>query len=183
MCATPAWVTEIFNRSGQYIPIPVALNKVANATRDSYNPVVSIASGATATATKTALTTAGFTAADGNTYDSPYAAGTALAVTDSGTYNGSNSVVGQRRAIADLTGRNKTTLYVHAATGSNTVPTLAGMTENAARAAVIAAGFTVGTVTQTTVAGTAGVTLQVESGTKTVGTPVSFTVNTPPIIP
>ena len=178
MCETPAWVTEIFNRSGQIIPIPVALNKVANATRDRYNPVVSITSGATATATKTALTTAGFIAADGNTYDSPYAAGTALAVTDAGTYNGTNSVVGQRRAIADLTGRTRTTVYVHAATGNNTVPTLTGMTEAAARAAIIAAGFTVGTVTQTADSGATGVSTQATTGVVAVGTPIAFTVNT-----
>ena len=182
MCETPAWAAEIISstRAGQIIPIPVALNKVANDTRDRYNPVVSIASGALATATKTALTTAGFTAVDGNAYDSPLAIGTALAITDAGTYTGTNSVVGQRRAIADLAGTTRTTLYVHAASGNNTVPTLVGMTDAAARAAVIAAGFTVGTVTQTTVAGAAGVVSQVETGVKAVGSAVAFTVNTPP---
>jgi endonuclease YncB( thermonuclease family) len=180
MCPTPAWVTEILTRSSQIIPIPVALNKVANNTRDIYNPVVSIASGALATATKSALSTVGFTAVDGNAYDSPLAIGTALAITDAGTYTGTNSIVGQRRAIADLAGTTRTTLYVHAASGNNTVPTLVGMTDAAARAAVIAAGFTVGTVTQTTVAGAAGVVSQVETGVKAVGSAVAFTVNTPP---
>ena len=186
MCETPAWVSEITSasRSGQIIPIPVALNKVTDATRDRYNPVVAIATGATATATKASLVTAGFTAADGNTYNSPYAAGIALAITDDGTYIGTNSVVGQRRAIADLLGRTRTTLYVHAASGSNTVPTLTiGMSEADARAAIIAAGFIVGTVSQTTNAGTAGVASQIQTGIKTVGIAVSFTVNTPPIVP
>jgi endonuclease YncB( thermonuclease family) len=186
MCETPAWVSEIFSRTrpGQIIPIPVALNKVRNSARDIYNPVVSIASGALAAATKTALTAAGFTAADGNTWNSPFAAGTTLAITDNGTFDGSNSVVGQRRAIADLTGRNRTTLYVHGASGLNTVPTLTGLSEADAKAAVAAAGFTVGTVTPTadgTVA--AGVTSQVESGVLAVRTAISFTVNTPPVVP
>jgi endonuclease YncB( thermonuclease family) len=182
MCPTPAWVTEILTRSGQLIPIPVALNKVRDDKRDIYNPVVSIASGALATATKAALAAKGFNALDGNAYDSPLAIGTALAVTDAGTYNGVNSIVTQRRAIAGPSGheRDRTTLYVHAASGNNTVPTLVGMTDAAARAAVIAAGFTVGTVTQTTVAGAAGVVSQVETGVKAVGSAVAFTINTPP---
>ena len=186
MCETPAWVSEIFSRTrpGQIIPIPVALNKVRNSARDIYNPVVSIASGALAAATKTALTAAGFTAADGNTWNSPFAAGTTLAITDNGTFDGSNSVVGQRRAIADLTGRNRTTLYVHGASGLNTVPTLTGLSEADAKAAVAAAGFTVGTVTQTADgAVAAGVTSQVESGVLAVRTAISFTVNTPPVVP
>jgi hypothetical protein len=57
------------------------------------------------------------------------------------------------------------------------------MTDAAARAALIAAGFTVGTVTQTAVAGTSGVVSQVETGVKSVGSAVSFTVNTPPVVP
>ena len=99
-------------------------------------------------------------------------------MTDSGTYNGTNSVVGQRRAIADLTGRTRTTVYVHAATGSNTVPTLTGMTEAAARAAIIAAGFTVGAVTQTADSGVTGVSTQATTGVAAVGTAIAFTVNT-----
>jgi hypothetical protein len=46
------------------------------------------------------------------------------------------------------------------------------MSEADARAAFIAAGFTVGTVTPTTVAGTAGVASQVETGIKTLGTSI-----------
>jgi endonuclease YncB( thermonuclease family) len=186
MCEIPAWVSEIVSssRPGQIIPIPVALNKVRNSARDIYNPVVSIASGALAAATKTALTAAGFTAADGNTWNSPFAAGTTLAITDNGAFDGSNSVVGQRRAIADLTGRNRTTLYVHAASGLNTVPTLTGLSEADASAAIAAAGFTVGTVTQTADgAVAAGVTSQVESGVLAVRTAISFTVNIPPVVP
>jgi beta-lactam-binding protein with PASTA domain len=86
--------------------------------------------------------------------------------------------VGQRRAIADLAGTTRTTLYVHAATGNNTVPTLTGMTEAAARAAIIAAGFTVGTVTQTVDSGASGVSTQGTTGVAVVGTPIAFTVNT-----
>ena len=189
MCETPAWVTEIISstRAGQIIPIPVALNKVRNDKRDIYNPVISIASGATATATKASLTTAGFTAADGNTYDSPYAAGTALAVTDVGTYNGTNSVVGQRRAIADLAGTTRTTLYVHAASGSNVMPDLDGLTEADARAAITNAGFRVGTVATEAATGAAVVgAVKVDSqsvvpGRTTVGQTVNFTVYSVPV--
>jgi len=57
------------------------------------------------------------------------------------------------------------------------------MTEVDARTTIIAAGFIVGTVTQTTDAGTAGVVSQVQTGVKTLGTAISFTINTPPIVP
>jgi hypothetical protein len=143
MCPTPAWVTEILTRTGQIIPIPVALNKVANATRDIYNPVVSIASGALATATKSALTTAGFTAADGAaTIDSALPIGQTIAITRSATYNASENLSGSRVPIADLTGRERTTLFVHAASGSNAFPTtLVGMTTQQAIDTLTAAGF------------------------------------------
>jgi endonuclease YncB( thermonuclease family) len=191
MCETPAWVNEILSssRPGQIIPVPVALNKVANSTRDIYNPVVSIASGALATATKAALTTAGFTAVDGNAFDSPLAAGTTLAVTDAGTFTGSNSIVGQRRAIADLPGTTRTTLYVHAASGSNTLPDLDGMTEADARIATTNAGFRIGTVTTEAATGAAVVgAVKVDSqsvvpGRTTVGQTVNFTVYTAPVVP
>ena len=148
MCPTPAWVTEILTRSGQYIPIPVALNKVANATRDRYNPVVSIASGALVAATKSALTTAGFAAADGNaTIDSPLPSGRTVAITASVTYNAAENLNGTRVPIADLTGRIQTNLFVHAASGYNAMPNVVGLTAAAARAALVAAGFTGTTVT------------------------------------
>ena len=150
MCETPAWVTEIISstRAGQIIPIPVALNKVANDTRDRYNPVVSIASGATATATKTALTTAGFTAADGAaTIDSALPLGRAVAITRSATYNATENQNGLRVPIADETGRVRTSLFVHAASGYNAMPNVIGLTASAARAALVAAGFTGTSVT------------------------------------
>jgi hypothetical protein len=159
MCETPAWVTEIISstRAGQIIPIPVALNKVANDTRDRYNPVVSIASGATATATKTALTTAGFTAADGAaTIDSALPLGRAVAITRSATYNAAENLNGTRVAIADVTGRERTSLFVHAASGYNAFPsTLVGMTTQQAIDTLAAAGFTA--VTSTAGAGSGGV--------------------------
>ena len=175
MCATPAWVTEIMTRAGQIIPMPVALNKVANATRDTYNPVVSIASSATATATKTALTTAGFTATDGAaTIDSALPAGRTVAITNSATYNSSENLNGTRVAIADVTGRNRTTLYVHAASGYNAVPNVVGLTASAARAALVAAGFT-GTAVTGDEAGIV-TTQSIAAGTRTIlGTQVTIT--------
>jgi beta-lactam-binding protein with PASTA domain len=177
MCETPAWVSEIISstRSGQIIPVPVALNKVANETRDRYNPVVSITSGALATATKTALTAAGFTAVDGNaTIDSALPAGRALAITASATYNAGEIINSIRVPIADVTGRIQTTLYVHAASGYNAMPNVVGLTASAARAALVAAGFT-----GTAVTGDDAVLVTAQSiaaGTRTIlGTQVTLT--------
>jgi hypothetical protein len=161
MCETPAWAAEIISstRAGQIIPIPVALNKVANDTRDRYNPVVSIASGALATATKSALTTAGFTASDGAaTIDSALPIGQTVAITRSATYNASENINGVRIPIADVTGTARTTLYIHAASGSNAFPTtLVGMTTQQAIDTLAAAGFrTVSSITGSPAGGTAG---------------------------
>ncbi|MEY3661679.1 MAG: hypothetical protein RLZ49_360 [Actinomycetota bacterium] len=168
MCETPAWVTEILNRSGQIIPIPVALNKVANATRDRYNPVVSIASGATTSALRTTLTNQGFTvnASVGDAIDSALAAGTPVGISTS--TNGTN-LVGTRVAIADLAGTTRTTVWIREASGYNAFPsTLVGMTTQQAIDTLAAAGFTAvtstagasvggvaGTVTSLTVGGSA----------------------------
>ena len=177
ICVTPQWVTEIISSSrvGQIIPIPVALNKVTDTGKNTYNPTVLLAPGATAVAVKAALTSAGFTAADGTPIDSALAAGIALAISD--TVAGVN-ISGLRRGIADLAGTTRTTLYVQATSGFNTVPTLTGLTDSQARAAILAAGFVVGTVTQTALEGVSGVSSQVQTGRITVGSPVSFTLNT-----
>jgi hypothetical protein len=101
-----------------------------------------------------------------------------VAISDSAT--GVN-IAGQRRAIADVTGAIRATLFVRAASGFNTAPTLTvGMTQADAEAAIVAAGFIKGTVTQTTVAGAAGVSSQVQTGKLAVRTAIDFTVNTPP---
>lgn len=177
ICETPAWVSDIISssRTGQIIPIPVALNKVSDSWKNTYNPIVFISPAATAVATKAALISAGFTAADGTPMDSALAAGIALAISD--TEAGVN-IAGLRRGIADLAGTTRTTLYVQASSGFNTVPTLTGLTEAAARAAILAAGFVVGAVTKTTLAGTTGVSSQVQSGRIAVGSTIAFTVNT-----
>ena len=203
MCATPAWVTEIISstRAGQIIPIPVALNKVRNdyihpsiaslnvPGRDTYNPKVVIVSGvgkfvSAYNSDRTDKTyvnlSAKYIVSPGAAIDSPRVAGTLVDLSLSPT---GPSVLGTRVPIADALGRTQTTIYTRIATGNNTVPTLTGMTDAAARAALTAAGFTVGTVTQTAVAGTSGVVSQVETGVKAVGSAVSFTINTPPVVP
>ena len=194
MCETPAWVTEILNRSGQIIPIPVALNKVRNEYvhptnpslnipgRDTYNPVVSIASGALATATKTALTTAGFTAADGSaTIDSALPQGQTIAITRSATYNASENLNGIRVPIADVTGTVRTTLYVHAASGSNAFPTtLVGMTTQQAIDTLAAAGFR--SVTSTVGPSVSGVAGTVASLTVSGAAPSTRHLLTAPIV-
>lgn len=183
MCQPPDWVLEITSNSiaGQIIPIPVALNKVKNSTKDIYNPVISFTPGGPIANVRSSLVSKGFIVAEGNSYDSPHAAGTIVAVTDAGVYNGLNNVLQQRRGIADLLGRTRTKIYVHAATGFNTIPGLTGLSESNAKLAIVAAGFTVGTISQTTDAGVAGVISQVQTGKAAVKSVVSFTVNTPPI--
>ena len=190
MCSTPQWVLDIMSetRAGQVIPIPVALNKVANATRDRYNPVVSIGSGAMATATKTALGTAGFTVLDGNaTIDSPLPAGRTLSVSSSVTYSANENLNGSRVPIADSIGTTRKTLYVHAASGSNLLPDLDGLTEADAGAALINSGFLVAATITTEVATGAAIvgTVKVDSqtivpGRTAVGQTVNFTVYTAP---
>ena len=140
MCVTPAWVTEITSstRPGQIIPIPVALNKVANVTRDRYNPVVSLA--VTTAALRTKLTSQGFIVNPslGNVMDSNQTAGTPIGISTS--VNGSN-LVGTRVGIADLTGTTRTTLWIREASGYNTLPAVTGMTTQQAIDALAASGF------------------------------------------
>lgn len=142
MCSTPAWVTEIISstRPNQIIPIPVALNKVANDTRDRYNPVVSIASGANTSAIRTTLTNQGFTvsAGVGDGIDSALAAGTPIGVSTS--TNGTN-LVGTRVAIADLAGTTRTTVWIREASGYNAMPNVVGMATQQAIDTLAAAGF------------------------------------------
>jgi endonuclease YncB( thermonuclease family) len=180
-CAKPEWVTSLQTaNSSQIIPLPVALNKVANSTRDTYNPVVTIASGATTSTLRTALS-ARYTvsAGVGDAIDSAIAAGTPIGVSTSA--NGAN-LVGSRIAIADDLGTTRTTVWIREASGQNTLPDLDGMTEAAARAAITAAGFVVGTVA--TESGVAVGTVKVDSqsvahGRSTIGQTVNFTVYIP----
>jgi hypothetical protein len=166
MCETPAWAAEIISstRVGQIIPIPVALNKVANDTRDRYNPVVSIASGATSSTLRTTLTNQGFTVngSVGDAIDSALVAGTPVGVSTSS--NGTN-LVGTRVAIADLAGTTRTTVWIREASGSNAFPSVVGMPTQQAIDTLATAGFR--TVTSTTGASVGGVA----------GTVASLTVN------
>jgi hypothetical protein len=175
MCETPAWAAEIISstRAGQIIPIPVALNKVANETRDRYNPVVSIASGATSSTLRTTLTNQGFTVngSVGDAIDSALVAGTPVGISTS--VNGTN-LIGTRVAIADLAGTSRTTVWIREASGHNAVPNVVGMTATAARAALVAAGFT-----GTTATGDDSLIVSVQSvaaGTRTqLGTQITLT--------
>lgn len=166
MCTTPAWVTEIISstRAGQIIPIPIALNKVANDTRDRYNPVVSIASGATSSTLRTTLTNQGFTvnASIGDAIDSALVAGTPVGISTS--VNGTN-LIGTRVAIADLAGTTRTTVWIREASGSNAFPSVVGMPTQQAIDTLATAGFR--TVTSATGASVGGVA----------GTVASLTVN------
>jgi endonuclease YncB( thermonuclease family) len=147
MCTEPKWWTDIKATSGQIIPIPVALTKAANSTRDIYNPIVSFATGATQVDTISYLTRSGFTGLAGATCDSNLPAGTIISISTSSSCTASN-LKGKRIAIADLTGRIRTKVYVNKASGKNTMPNVVNLTETEAVAKLIAAGF------QATVTGT-----------------------------
>ena len=140
MCGEPQWVTDIKAKAGQIIPIPVALNKVANVTRDTYNPIVSIVSGDALADTKSYLDRLGFVGATGKTCDSNLDAGLSIAISATNSCTGTN-LAGKRVGIADLTGRIRTTLYVNKASGKNAVPNVVGLTETVAIATLAAAGF------------------------------------------
>ena len=140
MCPTPAWVAEIISntRAGQLIPIPVALNKVANNTRDLYNPVVSIDSTKTFAQNKALLIAKGFVVSNGAAIASTIASTHAAQITTSDGKVVTNTRVG----IAGLNGRDKTTIYLHPGNGSVAVPTVANQTASAACNTVIASGLT-----------------------------------------
>ncbi|MEY3605994.1 MAG: hypothetical protein RL289_174, partial [Actinomycetota bacterium] len=140
MCATPAWVTEIISsaRAGQIIPIPVALNKVANSTRDLYNPVVSIDSTKTFAQNKALLQAKGFTVSNGAAIASTVASDHAAQITTSD----GKVVTNKRVGIAGLSGRDKTTIYLHPGNGSVTVPVVATQTASMACAALVTARLT-----------------------------------------
>jgi endonuclease YncB( thermonuclease family) len=161
-CPTPDWVTEIISstRAGQIIPIPVALNKVKNSTRDIYNPVLSIASNANTGAVRTALTAQGFlvNATVGDPIDSPRIAGTPVGISTS--TNGAN-LVGSRLGIANLAGTAQTTVWIREASGYNAIPAIVGMPTQQAIDTLTAAGF--GTVATTPGASVGGVTGTVAS--------------------
>ena len=140
MCDTPAWVTEIISetRAGQIIPIPVALNKVANDKRDRYNPVVSIDATKTFDQNKVLLEAKGFLVQEGTAIVSPVATTHAAQIT-----NADGLVVTNARvAIAGLDGRTQTTIYLHKGNGSNIVPNVVGQTASAACATLVSAKFT-----------------------------------------
>jgi endonuclease YncB( thermonuclease family) len=147
MCTEPKWWTDIKATSGQIIPIPVALNKVANSTRDIYNPRVTFAVGANQVDTISYLTRSGFSGLAGATCDSKLPAGTTISISTSSSCTARN-LKGKRVAIADLTGRIRTKVYVNKASGKNTMPNVVNLTETEAVAKLIAAGF------QATVTGT-----------------------------
>ena len=138
MCPTPAWVTEILSRAGQIIPIPVALSKVANSTRDIYNPVVSIDSSKTFEQNQALLQAKGFTVTEGAAVASTVASTHAAQIT---TADGA-IVTNARVGIAGLSGRDKTTIYLHRGNGSVAVPSVVNQAASAACSAVTAARLT-----------------------------------------
>jgi hypothetical protein len=155
MCETPAWVSEIISstRAGQIIPIPVALNKVANDTRDLYNPKFVIVSGVAkyiseynpdgSAKTYVDLTNK-FNVQTGAAIDSVQPLGTLL---DLSLATNGVSLLNTRVPIADETGRTQTIVYKRLASGYNAMPNVIGLTALAARAALVAAGFTGTSVT------------------------------------
>ena len=173
MCTEPKWWTDIKATSGQIIPIPVALNKVANSTRDIYNPVVSFAATDAQAETIADLISAGFSGLAGATCDSNQPTGTTLSISTTSSCTAIN-LNGKRIAIADLTGRIRTKVYVNKASGKNTMPNVVNLTETEAVAKLIAAGFQAA-VTGTGTQIVSGQSVVAETSTL-LGTEVTLTV-------
>jgi endonuclease YncB( thermonuclease family) len=140
MCTAPAWVAEIISntRPGQIIPIPVALNKVANKTRDLYNPVASIDPTKSFEQNKVMLEAKGFIVSNGVAVASTVASTHAAQITN---LDG-KVVTGTRVAIAGLSGRDRTTIYLHRGNDSIAVPNVANQAASAACAALVTARLT-----------------------------------------
>lgn len=138
-CDKPAWVTNFMaENAGRTIPGPVTLSMWKDSSRDIYNPVVSIAAGATASATKTALEAKRFSVSIA-VADGPLTAGKAMDIKNAA----GTSVLNSRVAIAQLPANSAATaLTVIQASGNNAVPSVNGLTRQAAHDALIAAGFT-----------------------------------------
>ena len=140
MCTEPQWWIDLKSSTDQIIPIPVALNKVANSTRDIYNPVITFATNATQEGTVSYLNDIGFVGLAGATCDSNLEAGITFSVSTSSSCTAVN-LKGSRVAIADLTGRIRTKVYVNKASGKNKIPNVINLTETEAVAKLVAAGF------------------------------------------
>ena len=152
MCDIPQWVTDLTSktRDGQFIPIPVALNKVRNEYihpsdptknvpgRDTYNPVVTIDATKTFEQNKALLEAKGFTVVEGPAVVSAAATTHAAQISN----NAGTVVTNIRVPIADDTGRIKTIIKLHRGNGSNLVPDVTNQTASAACLALVAAKFT-----------------------------------------
>jgi beta-lactam-binding protein with PASTA domain len=111
---------------------------VANDKRDRYNPVVSIDATKTFDENKALLEARGFTVTEGAAIVSTVATTHAAQIT-----NVDGAVVTNVRVpIADLTGRNKTTIKLHRGNGSVVVPDVTNQAASAACAALVTARLT-----------------------------------------
>jgi len=149
-CTPPSWFKTLATVTAtQIIPVPVALNRVANTT---YNPIVKLTSGHVRyvddqgnnvpIATDDKFIDGGVSETK---LDGKQVANTVLGFSTSRT---GAILTNSRVAIADKTGTKRTTIYTRVASGFNTVPDLDGLTQVQAETALIAAGFKLGTVTE-----------------------------------
>jgi endonuclease YncB( thermonuclease family) len=143
-CTPPNWFTALATPTNeQIIPVPVALNRVANST---YNPVVKLVSGSiqylndsrkyVPLSTNGKFTDGGVSA---TTIDGNFAQGTVLGFS---TSRSGELLTNIRVPIADRTGTKRTKIYTRVASGFNTLPLVVGMTTQQAIEALSAAGFT-----------------------------------------
>ena len=149
-CTPPPWFKKLTTETAkQIIPVPVALNRVANTV---YNPIVKLASGHIRYVDEYGKNVP--VATDGKFIDG------GVSKTKLDGYQAANTVLGfstsrngpilknNRVAIADKTGTNRTTIYTRVASGFNIVPNLDGLTKTQAKKVLASAGFKLGTVTE-----------------------------------
>jgi endonuclease YncB( thermonuclease family) len=149
-CTAPTWFKALVTETAtQIIPVPVALNRVANTI---YNPIVKLTRGKIRyvddQGDNVSIATGGKFIDGGvseTKIDGKQAADTVLGFS---TSRNGTILTNSRVAIADKTGTTRTTIYTRVASGFNTVPNLDGLTQAQAETALTAAGFKLGTVTE-----------------------------------
>jgi hypothetical protein len=142
-CAPPKWFTDLATPTNeQIIPIPVALNRVANTT---YNPVVKLVSGSIQylddSRKYVPLSTNGKFVDSGISsikVDGSLALDTVLGFS---TSRSGEILKNSRVPIADKTGTKRTKIYTRVASGFNSFPLVVGMTTQQAIEVLSAAGF------------------------------------------
>jgi endonuclease YncB( thermonuclease family) len=142
-CVPPKWFTKLATPTDeQIIPVPIALNRVANTT---YNPVVKLVSGSIQylddSGTYVPLSTNGKFIDAGVSSEEIDGKYTANKVLGFSTSRSGELLKNSRVPIADKTGTKRTKVYTRVASGFNALPSVIGMTAKQATDALAGAGF------------------------------------------